>query len=310
MRVITLSHRDSMHARRPSRPGKPRVFGAKAPTRPAYSADARSTCKALCWLALLALLLTPALPVAWEAEPARLDAAARITVVYDNVLNAPGLKAAWGFAAVVDTGEERVLFDTGGDEATLLHNMERLGIAPESIASVVLSHIHGDHTGGLEAFLDRNPSVTVYVPQSFRTAFVNNLRRRGTKVERVGQPRHLRANLYSTGEMGEVTPEQSLIVETPSGLVVLTGCAHPGVLEIARAAQTYRRREIQLLMGGFHLRRQGPGELERTLQALRTLGVRRVAPSHCTGDRAMARFRELWGEHFVRSGRGAVIEVR
>jgi 7,8-dihydropterin-6-yl-methyl-4-(beta-D-ribofuranosyl)aminobenzene 5'-phosphate synthase len=72
------------------------------------------TWKALTWLALLALLLTPALPVALGAEPAQLDAAARITVVYDNVPHAPGLRTAWGFAAVVDTGEERVLFDIGG----------------------------------------------------------------------------------------------------------------------------------------------------------------------------------------------------
>jgi 7,8-dihydropterin-6-yl-methyl-4-(beta-D-ribofuranosyl)aminobenzene 5'-phosphate synthase len=137
------------------------------------------TWKALPWLALLALLLIPALPVALGAEPARFDAAARITVVYDNVPHAPGLRTAWGFAAVVDTGEERVLFDTGGDGERLVHNLDRLGIAPASIDAVMLSHIHGDHTGGLDAFLDRNPSVTVYVPESFGAAFQSNLRRRG-----------------------------------------------------------------------------------------------------------------------------------
>jgi 7,8-dihydropterin-6-yl-methyl-4-(beta-D-ribofuranosyl)aminobenzene 5'-phosphate synthase len=110
--------------------------------------------------------------------------------------------------------------------------------------------------------------------------------------------------------MGEATREQALIVETPSGLVVLTGCAHPGVVEIARAAQAYRGRDLQLLMGGFHLRNQSTRELERTLQALQSLGVRRVAPSHCAGDQAIARFRELWGERFVPSGCGAVTDAR
>jgi 7,8-dihydropterin-6-yl-methyl-4-(beta-D-ribofuranosyl)aminobenzene 5'-phosphate synthase len=238
-----------------------------------------------------------------------LNAAARITVVYDNLPHAPGMRTAWGFSALVDTGEERVLFDTGGDGEILLHNLARLGIAPESIDAVVLSHSHGDHTGGLEALLDRNPLMTVYVPESFGKTFEHNLRRRGTKVEPVGGPRHLRANLYSTGELGEATREQALIVETPSGLVVLTGCAHPGVVEIAQSARAYRGRDIQLLMGGFHLRGHSPQALERTLQALRALGVHRVAPSHCTGEQAIERFGKDWGEHFVPSGCGAVIET-
>ncbi len=246
------------------------------------------------------------------AEPAPLNAAVRITVVYDNVPHAPGMRTAWGFSALVDTGEERVLFDTGGDGEILLHNLARLGIAPESIDAVVLSHSHGDHTGGLEALLDRNPLVTVYVPESFGKTFEHDLRRRGTKVEPVGAPRHLRANLYSTGELGESTREQALIVEAPSGLVVLTGCVHPGVEAMAQSARAYRGRkaQLQLLMGGFHLRGHSPRELERTLQALRALGVHRVAPSHCTGERAIERFREDWGEHFVPSGCGAVIEAR
>ncbi len=248
--------------------------------------------------------------MASAAEPAQFDAAARITVVYDNLPHAPGMRTAWGFAAVVDTGEDRVLFDTGGDGEILLHNMAQLGIGPESIDAVVLSHIHGDHTGGLDALLDRNSSVTVYVPESFGKTFAQNLRRRGAKVEPVSEPRHLRANLYSTGELGEAIREQALIIETPSGLTVLTGCAHPGVVEIARAARAYRGRDIQLLMGGFHLQGHSPRKLERTLQVLQSLGVRRVAPSHCTGDLAIALFRGYWGEQFIPSGCGAVIGAR
>ena len=309
MRLITLDARGAMVAPRRSWSGSRLPSRPKAPAVPATRERARSTWKDLTWLARFALLLLPALPAASWAAPDFLNAAARITVVYDNVPHAPGMRTGWGFAAVVDTGEERVLFDTGGDGEILLHNMARLGIAPESIDAVMLSHIHSDHTGGLEALLDRNPLVTVYIPKSFGKTFEHNLRRRGTKVAPVSGPTHLRANLYSTGEVGKAPREQALIVEAPSGVVVLTGCAHPGVVEIARAARTYRGRDIQLMMGGFHLRGHGPQALERTLQALRALGVRRVAPSHCTGDQAIAHFREQWGEDFVRSGCGAVIEA-
>jgi 7,8-dihydropterin-6-yl-methyl-4-(beta-D-ribofuranosyl)aminobenzene 5'-phosphate synthase len=95
----------------------------------------------------------------------------RITVVYNNVPHAPGLTTAWGFAAVIAPGADTVLFDTGGDGPTPLANLRRLGIDPDSIDAVVLSHIHGDHTGGLEDFLTRRPNVTVYMPRSFPRRF-------------------------------------------------------------------------------------------------------------------------------------------
>ena len=142
MRMITLDARGAMVAPRRTWSGSPLPSRPKAPAVPEAPERARSTWKDLTWLALFALLLLPALPAASWAAPASLNAAARITVVYDNVPHAPGMRTAWGFAAVVDTGEERVLFDTGGDGEILLHNMARLGIAPESIDAVMLSHIH------------------------------------------------------------------------------------------------------------------------------------------------------------------------
>jgi 7,8-dihydropterin-6-yl-methyl-4-(beta-D-ribofuranosyl)aminobenzene 5'-phosphate synthase len=256
-----------------------------------------------------------ALPLVFSAEatmgatPPGPGSTVRITVVYNNVPHAPGLTAAWGFAAIVESGGERILFDTGGDGPTLLGNLARLGIEPESVDAVVLSHGHADHSGGLDAFLARRPAVTVYSPESLGEAFRQAVERRGARVETVSGPRRLRGNLYSTGEMGKDIREQALIIDTPSGLVLMTGCAHPDVVAMTGAARAYRPGEIRLLMGGFHLRAHAPRELEDTLQALRALGVRRVAPSHCTGERAIDRFRELWGQDFVEGGCGAVIEL-
>lgn len=85
----------------------------------------------------------------------------RITVVYNNVPHSRGLATAWGFAAVIETGGHTLLFDTGGDGPTLLANLRRLGIDPESIGAIVLSHIHGDYTGGLDDLLACRPDVTV-----------------------------------------------------------------------------------------------------------------------------------------------------
>lgn len=233
----------------------------------------------------------------------------RITVVYNNVPYAPGLTTAWGFAAVIAAGPTTLLFDTGGDGPTLLGNMQQLGIDPTSIDAVLLSHIHGDHTGGLADLLGHRPNVTVYMPRTFPDVFRRAVERRGARIENVGDPRHLFANLYSTGEMGQGTDEQALIIDTAAGLVTVTGCSHPGIVDVATAARAYRNKEIHLLMGGFHLDEHSDRGLRATLQALQKLGVQKVAPSHCTGDRAIALFREQWGNNFVEGGCGAVIEM-
>lgn len=272
--------------------------------RAAYFLVSRSVRHWLAWLLyILAAGMMPASGIGTETDMTR------IIVVYNNVPHAPGLTTAWGFAAVIETGTGTLLFDTGGDGPTLLDNMARLGIEPAAVDAIVLSHIHGDHTGGLDDFLAVHPDVTIYMPASFPAAFRRAAERRGARVEAVDGPRRLFANLYSTGELGDGTDEQALIIDTGSGLIVMTGCAHPGIVGIAEAARAYLKKDIQLLLGGFHLGGRSTAENRATVTALRDLKVRKVAPSHCTGDEAIALFRAAWGEDFVAGGCGAVIEV-
>lgn len=243
------------------------------------------------------------------ATGAETKPAVRVTVVYNNVPHKAGLSTAWGFAAVVESGSDALLFDTGGDGPTLLANMKRLEIAPERINSVFLSHNHGDHTGGLNDFLARHAKLAVYLPKTFPASFQRAVKRRGARVVAIDGPQRLFANLYSTGVMSEGIDEQSLIIDTSKGLIVITGCAHPDIVKIAEAAHIYRNKEIYLLMGGFHLRGRRADQIDATIKALRKLGVRKVAPSHCTGDEAIAMFRAAWGKDFLESGCGAVIEL-
>ena len=242
-------------------------------------------------------------------EPRGTQPPLRITVVYNNVRCSPALATAWGFAAVVETGGHTVLFDTGGDGRVLLANLGRLSIDPGSVDAIVLSHMHGDHTGGLDDVLACCSNVTVYVPDSTATDFCSALRQRGARVEEVGGAQRLLANVLSTGEMGTDNREQALILETRLGLVVMTGCAHPGIVAMAKAARECLAQEIYLVMGGFHLLRFGSAATRKTIGDLQRMGVRKVAPSHCTGDEAIAMFRTAWGDDFLPGGCGAVIEV-
>ncbi len=149
----------------------------------------------------------------------------------------------------------------------------------------------------------------LFLPQSFPAPFRQHVIERGATLETVDVPRRLFGSLHSTGEMGEAVPEQALIVETAGGLVVVTGCAHPNVADMAERARASLGKPIDLLVGGFHLGNLSEAEIGSIIRRLQALGVRKVAPSHCTGDRALRLFRDAWKDDFVDSSLGAVIEV-
>jgi len=232
-----------------------------------------------------------------------------LTIVYDNNAFDTSLQTAWGFACLVETGASTVLFDTGGDAPTLLGNMAALGIDPAAIDMVVLSHIHGDHTGGLMGLLDAvGGEPPVVVPVAFPTSFKEQVCARTALVE-VREPAQLLPGVYTTGQVGSAIIEQALVVETGEGLVVVTGCAHPGVVAMVAAAKEAAEGEVALVTGGFHLGSANRRTVEATIAGLRDLGVRRVAPCHCTGDGARQMFADAFGEDCLLPGAGQVIVV-
>ena len=113
-------------------------------------------------------------------------------------------------------------------------------------------------------------------------------------------------DIYSTGEMGRSIREQSLIIDTAQGLVVVTGCAHPGIVEIVDQAHGMFAKPVNLVLGGFHLGSKNKNEIGTILQDFRRIGVQQVAPSHCTGERAIAMFAEEYGEDYIQAGAGKV----
>ena len=115
--------------------------------------------------------------------------------------------------------------------------------------------------------------------------------------------------VYTTGEMGRGIIEQGLAVRTTKGLVVITGCAHPRIAEIARRAKEVVGGEVHLVLGGFHLGSASEARIKKIIADFRQLGVQKVAPCHCTGDKAIGLFRETYGEDFVQTGAGTILTV-
>jgi len=239
------------------------------------------------------------------------DNSLRITIIYDNYAFDQRMETEWGFAALIEYGGEKVLFDTGGDGRRLLGNAERLGIDLSRIRHVVLSHIHFDHTGGLEGFLSQVAEEVrprVYTLPSFPTDFGSRIGSRAEIVE--VKPFQLVAGaIYTTGEIIGVVNEQVLVITTDRGLVVVTGCAHPGIVEIVEKAKEHFGEDIHLVIGGFHLRGKPEAELRSIVADFRRLGVRKVSPTHCTGDEAISMFMEEFGEDYIRGGAGRIIIV-
>ena len=99
----------------------------------------------------------------------------------------------------------------------------------------------------------------------------------------------------------------ALVILTNEGLIIITGCAHPGVVEIVKRAIRITNREVLLLAGGFHLLRDYGESLQETISKIKELGVRSVAPSHCTGGEAIKIFAEVYGDRYINSGVGRVI---
>jgi 7,8-dihydropterin-6-yl-methyl-4-(beta-D-ribofuranosyl)aminobenzene 5'-phosphate synthase len=210
----------------------------------------------------------------------------KITIVFDNTSALEGLRSGWGFSALVEAHGYRILFDTGADGHILLSNMARLNIDPSSVDEVFISHAHMDHTGGLWDFLAVRP-VRVYVPESCPAP------KGAADVVRVSAPVEIHEGIYSTGELAGI--EQSMVVRTERGLLVIVGCSHPGVGEILRAASSFG--EPFALVGGLHGFRE--------FGLLEALDL--VCPTHCT--RYRSEIRRLYPEKYVPGGAGAVIEV-
>jgi len=232
-----------------------------------------------------------------------------VKIVHDNCPFDDRLRTAWGFAATVAGPEKTILFDTGSDGTLLRENMASMGIDPGGIDSVVLSHVHADHTGGLVGLLKAHPSVEVFLLGSFPARFKETVRGYGTGVVEVESPTMICPCVYSTGPMGRRIHEQTLVVRSARGLVILTGCAHPGADKVVEQVRAVHEGDILLVMGGFHLGWATDSRIERVIRTFTRLGVRYVAPTHCTGEKAQNLFLKHFKDRCLDVGVGKTIAL-
>lgn len=230
-----------------------------------------------------------------------------MTVLYDNYVAAEGTKAEWGFSCLIEGTAKTILFDTGGNPDTFRHNVQNLAVDLSAPDAVVLSHEHWDHVGGLPVVLETNTKAPIYMPYGFPYDFIRGVEVEGAKPVPVNEAVSVCDHVYLTGQMGGMIKEQSLIVNTPSGLVIVTGCSHPGIVNIVKKAKELLNKDVYLVFGGFHLMQHSKEQVNEIIKAFRELGVQKCGATHCTGDRAIQQFKDAYGDDYVEIGTGRIL---
>ena len=268
-----------------------------------------------------------------------------MSTLYDAFGKSPSLTIDFGFAALVEHGGKRILFDTGNNATILEHNVKALGVDLRNIDFVVISHRHADHTSGITYLLTVNPKVRIYVPDEPWGLFA-----RGVKSDVYRKDPSLPAdmryygghrpeileggtpwpggNFIPVSQRTEVAPgifilsgvstspgtlelkELSLAIKGPQGVIVIVGCSHPGVEHIVQEATAIDPR-ISILFGGLHQGQQPDAEVERIAAVLHDqYKLERVAVGHCTGEPEFAALKRVFGDHYVYAGVGSVVDLQ
>jgi 7,8-dihydropterin-6-yl-methyl-4-(beta-D-ribofuranosyl)aminobenzene 5'-phosphate synthase len=195
------------------------------------------------------------------------------------------------------------------DGEALAENAERLNVDWPKVDLIVISHNHWDHVGGLGTFLEEKPDLPVYLLNAFDYDLVRKVEAAGGRVVSVKGPMEVCRDVVLTGEMGTSLKEQSLIVKTSLGPVVVTGCSHQGIVNILDKTEELIGEDIHLVFGGYHLMSKSDDETRAIIRAFKDRGVRKCGATHCTGDRQIALFREAYGDDYVSIGTGRILHI-
>jgi 7,8-dihydropterin-6-yl-methyl-4-(beta-D-ribofuranosyl)aminobenzene 5'-phosphate synthase len=267
---------------------------------------------------------------------------AQITILYDAFGKPSKMEKDWGFAALIEYGGKRILFDTGDNPDILAKNAKATGADLSKVEFVGMSHRHADHMGGLDYVLRVNPKVKIYAPKEnfgvYGFSLPSSFYRKDESLppeQRYydGAPPEVmkfgsawpKANFELIEKTTEIAPgihlialvsdkpttlelrELSLAIDTPDGIVLVVGCSHPGIDKIVDAASSINQR-IHLIAGGFHLVVAKDPDIETVVTGLHdTWKVDYVAPGHCTGEPTFTALRKAFGEHYVYAGLGSTI---
>lgn len=235
------------------------------------------------------------------------------TILYNNISVTDSIIADHGFSCLVESGGHSCLFDAGRISDIFMTNVSKLRVDCSRINNVVISHIHDDHMGGLSDILAKCNRPTLYLPFSYPQMhgeplgpeadddFKDLLDSLNTLVSEIIQKKEsvkIGDKFYTTGMIEDETYEHALFVPTSKGLIIITGCAHPGIVEIVKRANELMKQDVYFVMGGLHLIRTDSTQIETIAQELRKL-TKYIGPCHCAGEKVQGIFKNIFKEDYI-----------
>ena len=272
-----------------------------------------------------------------------------LTTLSENTAAGPGCTAEWGLSIFIQTDDMNLMLDTGAGLAAL-RNADKAEISLKTVDKIVLSHAHADHSGGLRDVLQktRQPELiahpAVWVPKYKKaenddSAVFNGIPFAKEELEKYARfnlsehPVRISENIFTTGEVQRQTDfetiepyfykkeqdnlvpddfpdDRALIFKTEKGLVIVSGCAHRGIINtILHAREITGEKKVHAVIGGTHLYPKKDDQIEQTIRALTELGVERIGVSHCTGLKAAIKLTQALGDKFFLNNAGHQISI-
>ena len=262
-----------------------------------------------------------------------------VTILVENTTPIPGFRGEYGFAALITVDDKQIMFDTGSEDA-LIKNAAAGGIDLAQINDLVISHGHFDHTGAVLAFLDTGGDKQVFahagifVPRyavwgDFRKAIgvpfaPADLDRKGAKFIITNDFTEIYPGVFVTGQIPRKTAyedvggsfyvevgdrlvedllydDMSMVINHPEGLIIISGCAHAGIINtIEHARQQTGQKKVRAFIGGTHLAGASEERMNETIKALKEYDIEQIIPCHCTGFEATMKLRNALGERVIK----------
>lgn len=233
----------------------------------------------------------------------------KIIPIYDSEKYSSGFKTGYGFSSIVDVNGKKFLFDTGACTEKLLNNLKKIKISLEEIDTIVISHKHWDHMCGLFGVLFRQSKCKVILTTDFSKEFQKEVKSFGAKVVLADKKLKLTDKVFSSGTIDAKIPEQALVVSTEKGLVVIVGCAHPGIVKMLTKIKNDFKKPIYSVLGGLHLKNYELNQIYSIAKKLKSLGIKQIGPCHCSGDKTKKIFKEIFLSDFVEMQLGKEISI-
>jgi 7,8-dihydropterin-6-yl-methyl-4-(beta-D-ribofuranosyl)aminobenzene 5'-phosphate synthase len=224
----------------------------------------------------------------------------RIKILFDKEGMGEKFQVGWGISYLIGND---ILFDTGEKFEYICKNAKAMGLRLEEFKKIVISHDHWDHTGGLWELLRLNKDVTVYGCVNFSKEFKERVMGLGAELIEVKDTAQIDESIYSTGQSmgtyeGSLWVEQGLVIDRGDKLILICGCAHPGLLNMIEKSRVIFGKDVYCALGGFHLMDKEKRFIDYVVREVRKL-LEKIGPGHCTGFEAVSQFRQEFGENFI-----------